>query len=424
MGSPAEGGALHTTTRVAVVGLGYVGLPTAAVLAGAGLDVIGVDLNAGLLEQVNRGEAPIAEPGLSGTVGAAVRAGRLKASERVPPADAYVIAVPTPLAAAGKPDVTAVMAAAGAIAAVLSGGEVVVLESTVPPGTTRAVSEAIGALRPDLRLPHQPGKPDVHVAHCPERVLPGRVMAEIVANDRLIGGLTPECAERAAAIYRSFCAGELILTDAGSAEMAKLAENAFRDVNVAFANELANVCARLGLDVWRIRRLANRHPRVDILSPGPGVGGHCVAVDPWFIVAAGGEDAPLIRTAREVNDRRPGRVAGEIVAACRETGAAAVACLGLAFKAGVGDTRGSPAAEVTRLVAAALPGTPVLAADPFLAGLPPGLAGLANLEFTSAAAAVRAAGVVALLVDHPAFAELEPAQLAGRRLCDTRGMWR
>jgi UDP-N-acetyl-D-mannosaminuronic acid dehydrogenase len=415
---------MHTTTRVAVVGLGYVGLPTAATLAAGGLDVIGVDLNPGLLEQVNRGEAPFAEPDLSGAVGAAVAAGRLKASERVPPADAYVIAVPTPLTAAGEPDVSAVMAAAAAIADVLAGGEVVVIESTVPPGTTRAVSETIGARRPDLRLPHQPGEPDVSVAHCPERVLPGRVMAEIVANDRLVGGLTPACAERAAAIYRSFCAGELILTDAGSAEMAKLAENAFRDVNVAFANELANVCARLGLDVWEIRRLANRHPRVDILKPGPGVGGHCVAVDPWFIVAAAGEDAPLIRTAREVNDGRPARVAAEIVAACRETGAAAVACLGLAFKAGVGDTRESPAAEVTMLVATALPETPVLAADPFLAGPPPGLMDLANLEFTTAAAAVRAADVVALLVDHPAFAELTTAQLAGKRLCDTRGMWR
>ena len=358
---------MHTTTRVAVVGLGYVGLPTAATLAAGGLDVIGVDLNTGLLDQVNRGETPFAEPGLSGAVRAAVAAGRLKASERVPPADAYIIAVPTPLTAGGEPDVSAVLAAAEAIAGVLAGGEVVVIESTVPPGTTRAVSETIGALRPDLRMPHQPGEPDVSVAHCPERVLPGRVMAEIVANDRLIGGLTPACARRGAAIYRSFCAGELILTDAGSAEMAKLAENAFRDVNVAFANELANVCARLGLDVWEIRRLANRHPRVDILKPGPGVGGHCVAVDPWFIVAAAGEDAPLIRAARQVNDGRPGRVAAEIVAACRETGAAAVACLGLAFKAGVGDTRESPAAEVTRLVAAALPGTPVLTADPFLA---------------------------------------------------------
>jgi UDP-N-acetyl-D-mannosaminuronic acid dehydrogenase len=415
---------MHTTTRVAVVGLGYVGLPTAATLAAGGLDVIGVDLNTVLLDQVNRGETPFAEPGLSGAVRAAVAAGRLKASERVPPADAYIIAVPTPLTAGGEPDVSAVLAAAEAIAGVLAGGEVVVIESTVPPGTTRAVSETIGALRPDLRMPHQPGEPDVSVAHCPERVLPGRVLAEIVANDRLIGGLTPACAQRGAAIYRSFCAGELILTDAGSAEMAKLAENAFRDVNVAFANELANVCARLGLDVWEIRRLANRHPRVDILKPGPGVGGHCVAVDPWFIVAAAGEDAPLIRAARQVNDGRPRRVAAEIAAACRETGAAAVACLGLAFKAGVGDTRESPAAEVTRLVAAALPGTPVLTADPFLAAPPAGLASLANVEFTTAVAAVRAAGVVALLVDHPAFRQLTTAQLAGKRLCDTRGMWR
>lgn len=415
---------MDTMRRIAVVGLGYVGLPMAATLAAGGLDVVGVDLNPRILEQVNRGEAPFAETELSGAVGTAVIAGRLKASGQVPPADAYIIAVPTPLSADGGADVSAVMAAAEAIAGVLSGGEVVVIESTVPPGTTRQVSAMIGALRPDLRMPHEAAVPDVHVAHCPERVLPGRVMAEMMSNDRLVGGLTAACAEHAAAIYRSFCTGDIVLTDAATAEMAKLAENAFRDVNVAFANELANVCSRLGLDVWEVRRLANRHPRVDILAPGPGVGGHCIAVDPWFIVAAAGEDARLIRTAREVNDGRPGRVAAEVVAACERAGSASVACLGLAFKAGVSDTRGSPAAEVVRQVVAALPEARIWAADPFLAGLPPGLTGLANVTFASAGDAVRNAGVVALLVDHVAFRDITPAQLAGKEVCDTRGLWR
>ena len=419
------GGEMNATTRVAVIGLGYVGLPTAASLAAAGLDVVGVDLNPAVVERVSRGEAPLAEPDLAAVVSRGVTGGRLKASTEVPPADAYIVAVPTPLAAGGGPDLSHVTAAVDAVAGVLAGGEIVVIESTVPPGTTRRVSARMAGRRPELRLPHEGGaRPDVGVAHCPERVLPGRIMTEIAANDRLIGGVTPACAARAAALYQTFCRGELILTDSETAEMAKLAENAYRDVNVAFANELANVCDRLGLDVWEVRRLANRHPRVGILRPGPGVGGHCIAVDPWFIVDAAPGSAPLMRAARMVNDGRPEVVAGQLIEAHRRSGAPPVACLGLSYKADVGDLRGSPAAEIVHRVAVALPEATILAADPFVGALPGPLGALGNVALTSAEEAVRGAGVVALLVDHSCFRAITSAQLAGKVLCDTRGMWR
>ena len=415
---------MNAASRVAVIGLGYVGLPTATSLAAAGLDVIGVDVSPAVVESVCRGTAPMAEPDLAADVQRVVTAGRLKASTEVPSADVYIVAVPTPLAAAGGPDLSHVADAVDAVADVLSGGELVVIESTVPPGTTRRMSARIAGRRPELRLPHDGGtRAGVGVAHCPERVLPGRIMTEIAANDRLIGGLTPACAARAAGIYRTFCTGELILTDSDTAEMAKLAENAYRDVNVAFANELANVCDRLGLDVWEVRRLANRHPRVDILRPGPGVGGHCIAVDPWFIADAAPDAAPLIRAARMVNDGRPALVAGRLAEAHRGSGGTPVACLGLSYKAEVGDLRGSPAVEVVGRLAEALPDTTVLAADPFVTALPGALGALGNVVLTTAADAVRRAGVVALLVDHSCFRAITAAQLAGKVVCDTRGMW-
>jgi UDP-N-acetyl-D-mannosaminuronic acid dehydrogenase len=415
---------MNAASRVAVIGLGYVGLPTAASLAAAGLEVIGVDVNPAVVESVSRGEAPLAEPEVSAEVRRAVRAGRLKASAHVPPADAYIVAVPTPLAAAGGAELGHVTAAVDAVADVLGGGETVVIESTVPPGTTRRMSARIAERRPGLDLPRRGGTgAGVAVAHCPERVLPGRIMTEIAANDRLIGGITPSCAARAAGLYRAFCSGELILTDSDTAEMAKLAENSYRDVNVAFANELANVCDQLSLDVWEVRQLANRHPRVDILRPGPGVGGHCIAVDPWFIVDAAPGAAPLIRAARMVNDGRPELVAGRIIAAYRQHGGGAVACLGLSYKAEVGDLRGSPAAQIVRRVAEALPGTAVLAADPFVTALPGPLAALGNVALASAPDAVRRASVVALLVDHGRFRAITGDQLAGKAVCDTRGMW-
>jgi len=305
---------------IAVLGLGYIGLPTSAAIAMRGVLVKGVDVDPATVAAINEGRVPIVDPDLDVAVAGAHARGKLTASLEVPEADAYIIAVPTPFTAGNKPDLSYVKAAAEAIAPRLRGGEVVILESTSPPGTTRKVSQWIADVRPDLKMPHEaPDSPDVHVAHCPERVLPGRIMIEIVSNDRVVGGLTPECARRAADVYALFCRGEILFTDAESAEMAKLVENSFRDVNIAFANELAGVCEHLGLDVWEIIRLANRHPRVDVLTPGPGVGGHCIAVDPWFIVEAAPAQSRLIRSAREINDERPRHVVAMVVEAARST---------------------------------------------------------------------------------------------------------
>jgi UDP-N-acetyl-D-mannosaminuronic acid dehydrogenase len=407
-----------------VVGLGYIGLPTAVSLATGGLDVVGIDVSPRIVELVNRGQAPFAEPDLSVGVSGAVAMGRLTAQQEMPQAGAYIIAVPTPFAEEHRPDLRAVTAAADAIAPVLRGGEVIVLESTVPPGTTRRVSEQLAALRPDLSFPHVTGDaPDVHLAHCPERVLPGRIMIEIATNDRVIGGLTPACAARAAALYRTFCHGELIITDAASAEMAKLAENAYRDVNIAFANELSLICERLGLDVWEIRQMANHHPRVDILRPGPGVGGHCIAVDPWFIVDAAPEQATLIATARQVNDHMPAHIAERIVATTRRFREPRVACLGLAFKADVGDLRGSPAVEIVAQVAAALPEVKVQVVEPHAPALPEQLDALGNVVLADAEQAIADADVIALLTDHSCFRSVRRSQLSGKVVYDTRGLW-
>jgi UDP-N-acetyl-D-mannosaminuronic acid dehydrogenase len=415
---------MTAATRAAVVGLGYIGLPTAVSLATGGLEVIGVDLDPDIVKRVNSGEAPFAEPDLSVAVSGAVAMGRLSATTEMPTADAYIIAVPTPFAAEHRSDLSYVFAAAETIAGVLRGGEIIVLESTSPPGTTRRLSELIAARRPDLHLPHVADTdPDVHLAHCPERVLPGRIMIEIAANDRVIGGLTPACGERAAELYRTFCHGSLLVTDAESAEMAKLAENAYRDVNIAFANELSLICERLGLDVWEIRRMANHHPRVDILRPGPGVGGHCIAVDPWFIIESAPDLATLIRAARDVNDHKPAHVAGQIVATSRRFREPTIACLGLAFKADVGDLRESPAVDIVQRVAAALPDVSILAVEPHAAALPAPLEALANITLTSTEQAIRNADVIALLVDHDRFRRIKKTQLAGKAIYDTRGMW-
>jgi UDP-N-acetyl-D-mannosaminuronic acid dehydrogenase len=411
-------------STAAVVGLGYIGLPTAVSLATGGLEVIGVDVNPDIIDQVNSGMAPFAEPDLSVAVSGAVAMGRLRAQREMPSADAYVIAVPTPFTDERRADLTYITAAAEAVAPALRGGEVIVLESTAPPGTTRLVSELIAARRPDLHLPHVPDiPPDVHIAHCPERVLPGRIMIEIATNDRVIGGLTPACAARAVELYRTFCRGELLVTDAASAEMSKLAENAYRDVNIAFANELSLICERLGLDVWEIRQMANHHPRVDILRPGPGVGGHCIAVDPWFIVEAAPDLAPLIRTARHTNDRMPAHIAERIIATCRRFRDPRIACLGLSFKANVGDMRESPAVEIAAWIAGALPDTKILAVEPHASSLPAQLGECGNVVLTDAEHAVAESDVIALLVDHSCFRSIKKTQLAGKVVYDTRGMW-
>lgn len=410
---------------VAVVGLGYIGLPTAAALATRGVSVVGIDVDADVVEQVGRGEVPFAEPDLTVAVSGAVAMGRLHATKEMPEADAYIVAVPTPFTDGHRADLSYVRAATESIAPQLRGaGEVVILESTSPPGTTRRMSEWLAKLRPDLHFPHvADATPNVHVAHCPERVLPGRTMIEIVTNDRVIGGITTACAERAAQLYRVFCQGDLLLTDADSAEMAKLVENAHRDVNIAFANELSLICERLGLDVWEIRRMANHHPRVKILRPGPGVGGHCIAVDPWFVIEAAPQEARLMRMAREINDRKPLHVAEQIVATARRFREPRIACLGLTFKADVEDVRESPAVDIVGNIATALPDVAIDVVEPHVHVLPGKLATFANITLRPADEALEHADIVVLLVDHDAFRTVKKSRLAGRVVYDTRGFW-
>jgi len=410
---------------VAIVGMGYIGLPTAVVLATRGINVIGVDINPKVIAQISRGEVPFVEPDLAVAVSGAVAMGRLTATLEMPVADAYIIAVPTPFNEDRTADLSYVRAAAERIAPNLKSGDLVVLESTSPPGTTDQVSRWIGDLRPDLRMPHDNNTmAEISVAHCPERVLPGRIMIEMLTNDRVVGGLTTRCAEKAAAIYRVFAQGEILLTDAASAEMAKLVENAYRDVNIAFANELSFIAEALHIDVWEVIRLANRHPRVSILNPGPGVGGHCIPVDPWFIVAAAPAFARLIRTAREINDHKPHHVAEQVVAKAERFRTPTIACLGLTFKANVDDIRESPAIEVVGLIAEALPNVEILLADPYVGTVPPLLAHHPNLHMERAIEAVERADIVVLLVEHEQFKPLRHTRLGGKVIYDTRGAWR
>ena len=407
---------------VAVIGLGYIGLPTAAILAENGLRVHGVDVSDRTVEAVNAGRVPFVEPDLADFVQRAVSNGLLDASKETPKADAYVVAVPTPFKDDHAPDLSYIEAAARGLAPQLTGDELVILESTSPPGATEHMAEVIYGERPDLR------EAGLDFAHCPERVLPGRVMIELVTNDRIVGGSTPEAARRTEALYRSFCEGEILLTDCRTAEMAKLVENSFRDVNIAFANELSVICAEQGIDVWELIELANHHPRVNILQPGPGVGGHCIAVDPWFIVDAAPQTARIIRAAREINDAKPQWVIDQVKAAAfdvqQETGRApVVAALGLAFKPNIDDLRESPALNIATEVAQQFTGSRILVVEPYVEELPAALAGRENVELVPAEDGIREADVVLLLVDHDAFAGLGAAT-EGKKVIDTRGQWR
>ena len=293
---------MKTFNKVCVVGLGYIGLPTAAVIASRGMEVLGVDVSTYAVETINQGKIHIVEPDLDMLVQAAVMTGKLKAATVPDTADAFILAVPTPFKEDKKPDLSFIEAAVKSIAPFLKAGDLIILESTSPVGTTEKISRWLAELRTDLVLPHQdPDNAQLYVAHCPERVLPGRILQELVSNDRIIGGITPRCAEIATSLYLQFVRGECLQTSSRTAEMTKLTENSFRDVNIAFANELSMICDTLKINVWELIKLANRHPRVNILSPGPGVGGHCIAVDPWFIVDSAPEQANMIRLAREIN---------------------------------------------------------------------------------------------------------------------------
>ena len=416
-------------STISVIGLGYIGLPTAAAFASRQKNVVGIDINQHAVETINRGAIHIVEPELDKVVKTAVEAGFLRASTQPVEADAYLIAVPTPFQGDHEPDMAFVKAAAVSIAPVLRKGALVILESTSPVGSTEQMAEWLAALRPDLSFPQQVGEAaDINVAYCPERVLPGQVMVELIKNDRVIGGMTPVCSARASELYKIFLEGECVITNSRTAEMCKLTENSFRDVNIAFANELSLICADQGINVWELISLANRHPRVNILQPGPGVGGHCIAVDPWFIVAQNPQQARLIRTAREVNDSKPHWVVNQVKAAVAdslaESGKRAselkIACFGLAFKPNIDDLRESPAMEIAEMIANWHSGE-TLVVEPNIHQLPKKLEGhcqLLNLE-----AALQQADVLVMLVDHNEFKAIAAENIQQRWVVDTKGVW-
>lgn len=418
---------------ICIVGLGYIGLPTAAVFASRKLKVIGVDINQHTVDTVNRGEIHIVEPDLDMVVHASVVGGYLHASIVPEPADAFLIAVPTPfkegVTSSHDPNLDYIEAASKSIAPVLKKGDLVVLESTSPVGATEQMAQWLASARPDLTFPQTHGEDsNIRIAYCPERVLPGHVLRELVQNDRVIGGMTPKCSNLAVKLYKTFVEGECVITNARTAEMCKLTENSFRDVNIAFANELSMICDKFNINVWELIKLANRHPRVNILQPGPGVGGHCIAVDPWFIVSASPKEAKIIRSAREVNDSKPKWVLEKIKSVVAEylkdnpnkkTSDVTIGCLGLAFKANIDDLRESPAAMIALELAKIHPGA-VLAVEPNIA-LVPG-EWCSKIELVPLNEAIKKADVFVLLVAHKEFLNFKPLKDGIKYCLDFQGL--
>ena len=413
---------------ISVIGLGYIGLPTAAAFAQHGVKVIGVDVNKHAVDTINQGKIHIVEPDLDIAVHECVSNGKLKATLTPEPADAFLIAVPTPFKGNDyEPDLSYIEAASKAIAPVLKKGNLVILESTSPVGATEQMSAWLSEARPDLTFPQHAGETsDIRIAHCPERVLPGQVMRELIENDRIVGGMTSKCSEQAVALYKIFVKGECIVTDSRTAEMCKLTENSFRDVNIAFANELSIICDKLGINVWELIALANRHPRVNILQPGCGVGGHCIAVDPWFIVNKTPDLAKLIHTARLVNDGKPEWVISKVNEAIIEAlqknpnktlKDIKIACLGLAFKPDIDDLRESPALKITEKLAEKYPNQ-VLAVEPNVDTLPENLSikSVKKIDIDE----TEKADVLVLLVDHKQFKSLIVNNT--QKIVDTKGI--
>ena len=413
---------LTSIKRVAMVGLGYIGLPTAALMASRGLEVIGVDVNQSTVDTINAGNVHIVEPDLDIVVRSTVTTGNLRATTVMEKADAFLVAVPTPFKGDHVPDLKYIESAASMIAPVLEAGNLVILESTSPVGTTEKLAGWLAEARPDLTFPQQAGEnADIQVAHCPERVLPGYVLQELVSNDRIIGGMGQKSIDKATALYKQFVKGNCIPTNARTAEMAKLTENAFRDTNIAFANELSLLCKRLEIDVWELINLANRHPRVNILQPGPGVGGHCIAVDPWFIVDSAPDLARMVRTAREVNDSKPLSVVSDVEEKAAKFKNPKIACFGAAFKANIDDLRESPAVQIVRLLSNNIEAE-VLLVEPNISSLPDILKN-SGVTLVSTETALQEADIVVGLVDHDEFKSLSKERLKSLVVLDYKGMW-
>ena len=418
---------------LSVVGLGYIGLPTAAAFASRKIKVIGVDVNQHTVDTVNRGAIHIVEPELDIIVHSAVKDGYLRATTQPDPADVFILAVPTPFITdefgGYEADLSYIKAASLAVAPVLKSGNLVVLESTSPVGATEEMAAWMAEARPDLTFPQSHGeRSDIRIAHCPERVLPGHVIRELVENDRVIGGMTPRCSDAACSLYKVFVQGECVITNARTAELAKLTENSFRDVNIAFANELSTICHKLDIDVWELITLTNRHPRVNVLQPGAGVGGHCIAVDPWFIVNACPEQAHIIRAAREVNDSKPQWVLERVKESLNKYHQAnpgqareqiKVACLGIAFKPDIDDFRESPALDIAQQIIEL--GAKVQIVEPNIEQLP-NILQHANVTLNSLERALEEADVVCVLVKHRPFIKLVSAVQAKAYVVDVVGL--
>lgn len=413
-------------SKVCVVGLGYIGLPTAAIIASRGYPVTGVDVDKATVDTINAGKIHIVEPDLDMLVGASVTTGMLTATTQVHESDIFLIAVPTPLSPDHKADLSYVLKATESISAVLKKGDLVILESTCPPGTTELVSSLISNLRPDLKCPSTMPNgeiADIAIAHCPERVLPGMVLQELVNNDRVIGGMTKHCTDQAVEFYKIFVRGQCIKTDAVTAELCKLTENAYRDVNIAFANELSIVCESKEIDVWELIKLANLHPRVNILQPGPGVGGHCIAVDPWFIVECDPDNTKLIQTARAVNDEKPQHVINKVIDKANKFKKPYIACFGLSFKANIDDLRESPSLEIAHQLAQNIE-YQLYIVEPHIDTLPDDLRKLDNVSLVDMQESFTHADIILGLVDHDIFKEIPTEKLKDKIIIDTRGIWR
>jgi UDP-N-acetyl-D-mannosaminuronic acid dehydrogenase len=419
----------HPVQSICIMGLGYIGLPTASMLATKGFKVLGCDINPQIVEIINRGDIHIVEQDLDIMVRSAVQSGQLSASLEPQSADIFIIAVPTPFTDNYKPDLAYVNSATEALAPFIKAGSLIILESTSPIGTTEKIAETLAQLRPDLSVPsiNKPLTGDftnrIYVAHCPERVLPGHILRELVENDRIIGGVDAISAEKARDFYQSFVQGEILLTDARTAEMSKLTENAFRDVNIAFANELSMICESININVWELIRLANRHPRVNILQPGPGVGGHCIAVDPWFIIDAAPENTALIRTAREVNESKPQQIIKKTIKQAERFRNPIIACLGLSFKANIDDLRESPALGIVQQLAQQNVAQ-LLIVEPHIEKLPMILQDYQpEVSLVDIETALSQADIVLLLVDHKKFVYVDRKLLREKIIIDTRGLW-
>lgn len=406
--------------KVCVIGLGYIGLPTATVLAHNGFEVHGVDINEKTVELINNGQVHIYEPDLDIMVKKAVESGYLKASVVPEKADVFIIAVPTPFKENHKPDLTYVEQATRSISPYLEPGNIVILESTSPVGTTEKVAEWILEEREDLSIDEN-HENRIFVSHCPERVLPGEILKELIENDRIIGGIDEESTKKTVQFYEKFVEGKILETNARTAELSKLTENAFRDVNIAFANELSMICDELDINVWELIKLANHHPRVNILQPGPGVGGHCIAVDPWFIVDAAPEKAKLIHTARVVNDSKPHFVVNKIKEAISRFENPIISCLGLSYKANIDDLRESPAVEIVKEIAQIYKGN-IYVSEPHIDKLPKDLMRIPNLKLMDTKDAIERADIVVLLVDHDYYKVIDKELYNGKFIIDTRGI--